>query len=104
MKVTSLGLLFIVSALAGCGKADKETEAKLKELTDRVAKLEEAQKGLSEVDSFIRPIMEQQKAQQAQQEAAEPDPDARFAVDITGNDFHGPATAAVTIIEAFDFA
>jgi hypothetical protein len=104
MKVTSLGLLFIVSALAGCQRADGDSQAKLKELTDRVAKLEEAQKGFSEIDSFVRPIMSQQKAQQAQQEASEPDPDARFAVDITGNDAHGPASAPVTIIEAFDFA
>ena len=48
--------------------------------------------------------MAEQKAQKERQEAMEPDPEARFAVDITGDSYDGPEGALVTIVEAFDFA
>lgn len=102
MRLRSLFAIGVAASLAAaCQKSDS---AKVDELTKRVEKLEAAQKKLAEVESFVRPIMDQQKAQAQQQEAQEPDPDARFAVGIQGNAFDGPAGAPVTIIEAFDFA
>ena len=54
------------------------------------------------------PQMEKQKAQQEAKEANEADPDAVFAVDVTGpikaGQLEGPANAPVTIVKAFDFA
>ena len=100
-----LKALLVIGTLAlpaaACQKSDS---AKVEELTKRIEKLEAAHKEFTEVASFVKPIMDQQKAQAAQQEAQEPDPNARFAVSIQGNSFEGPAGAPVTIIEAFDFA
>lgn len=97
------GLLAL--GVAGCSKsgegADSEKVAKLEK---RVAKLEKAQKEVDEMRDFLRPIMAQQKAQAKQKAATEPDPNVRFAVDVTGDAFNGPAGAPVTIVEAFDFA
>lgn len=73
-------------------------------LEARVAKLER----YSEALDFLQKVYDQQQQQQAQQEDREPAPDAVFAVDITqslaNNHYEGPAQAAVTIIEAWDFA
>ena len=91
-------------AVLGCSKGDPQGEARLAELSAKVDRLEAQVKNLKELDDFVRPIMEQQKAQAAQEAASEPDPNARFAVSVQGNAFDGPAGAAVTIIEAFDFA
>ena len=99
-----LGAATIVAAGA-CAKGGESPDSKtLQELTERVEKLEKAQSRFTEIDSFVRPIMAQQKAQEEQREASEPDPAARFAVDIAGNQYDGPANAAVTIVEAWDFA
>jgi hypothetical protein len=97
----SLYALLFAAATGACQKSD---DKQLKALSDRVDKLEAANRKLTEIDQFLRPIMEQQKAEMEAQEANEPDPDTRFAVAIDGNPFQGPAGAAVTIVEAFDFA
>ena len=89
---------------ATCVETCAASEARIAELTERLERLEAAQKRFSEIDGFVRPIMVQQREQADQRDAYEHDPDARFAVDITGNQFEGPAGAAVTIVEAFDFA
>jgi Tfp pilus assembly protein PilP len=96
--VTRLTLLSLISALAltACSRES--------DLEERVKKLEAEVDRLAEVERFIRPFMEQQAAEQAQQDEREPDPDAVFAVDIEGNHYDGPADAAVTVVEAFDFA
>jgi hypothetical protein len=97
-----VGAALSLALVAACSKSgDSE---KVKKLEGRVAKLEEAQKKFAEVEKFLRPIMKQQAAQRAAEEAREPDPNARFAVNIEGDQFDGPADAAVTIVEAFDFA
>ena len=105
MKVTTLWLAAALVAPLGCAKqgAGADTE-KLAELEQRIAKLETQQQGMGEIAEFIRPIMQQQQDRQRQQEAQEPDPNARFAVDITGSQVDGSPGAAVTVIEAFDFA
>lgn len=99
MKRLSLSLVLIaIAGLAGC---KREGDG---DLAQRVTKLESEVQRLQEVETFIRPFMEAQQKEAAEQAAREPDPDAMFAVDISGNEFHGPAGAAVTIVEAFDFA
>lgn len=73
-------------------------------LEERVARLEK----YSEALDFLQKVYEQQKQQMEQQERSEPAPDAVFAVDISqsiqNGHIEGPAQAAVTIIEAWDFA
>lgn len=74
------------------------------DLEARVARLEK----YSEALDFLQKVYDQQKQQMAQQEESEPAPDAVFAVDIAPNialgQIEGPAQAAVTIVEAWDFA
>lgn len=91
--------MFVVVAVVALAACKRESD-----LDERVKKLEAEVARLKEVDQFVRPIMESQKEEQAAEAAREPDPDAMFAVDITGNQFEGPADAAVTVVEAFDFA
>jgi hypothetical protein len=73
-------------------------------LEERVARLEKYTEALD----FLQKVYEQQKSQAQQQEDREPAEDAVFAVDIAQNiqngHIEGPAQAAVTIIEAWDFA
>ena len=73
-------------------------------LEDRVKKLERYGEALD----FLQKVYNQQKAQEEQQSANEPDPNAVFAVDITGplsaGQVEGPSTALITIVEAWDFA
>jgi protein-disulfide isomerase len=102
MKGTALLGLTIMMVIPACQQAG--SDSKLKELTERIEKLEAAQKGFAEIEAFVRPILAQQKQQQEQQAASEPDPNSRFAVDVSGNDMEGPAGAAVTIVKAWDFA
>jgi len=77
-------------------------------LEDRLARLEKAFARNAEALDFLNQVYEQQKAAKAAQDRDEPDPDAVFAVDIAedvqAGQVDGPATAAVTIIKAFDFA
>ena len=79
------------------------------DLAARVKKLEESNAKYAEALEFLQKVYGQQKAQQAQQEAEEPDPNAMFAVDIgnsiKGGYVQGPASGApVTIVVAEDFA
>ena len=97
-SLLALVATFLASA---CSKSDK---AGADTTSDTKAKLAELEKKVAAHEKFLAPIMAQQKAQEAQRAASEPDPTARFAVDVTGNFTHGPPTAAVTIIEAWDFA
>ena len=96
-------------------KAEAQTPVKADHtgsLEDRVARLEDNYAKYAEALDFLGKVYEQQKAQQkAQQERAQredPDPDAVFAVDVAPNVklgmVEGPATAPVTIVEAWDFA
>lgn len=96
--MTRLALLvsLVALALSAC-KREGDLDERVKQLETEVARLQE-------VEKFIRPFMAQQAAEEAQQAAREPDPEAIFAVGIEGNQFDGPADAAVTVVEAFDFA
>ena len=77
------------------------------ELEARLKRLEEFNSKHAEAIDFLQKVYEQQKAQAAAAEESEPDPDAIFAVDITkpvaAGQVEGPATALVTIVEAWDF-
>jgi hypothetical protein len=77
-------------------------------LEDRVARLEANYDKNAEALDFLGKVYEQQKAQQQRAQRDEPDPDAVFAVDIAPDvklgEVEGPATALVTIVEAWDFA
>ncbi len=57
--------------------------------------------------AFLDMAYAQQKQAQASRDDSEPDPNATFAVDIAdavaAGQFHGPSTAAVTIVEAWDY-
>jgi hypothetical protein len=77
-------------------------------LEDRVARLEANYDKNAEALDFLAKVYEQQKAQQQRAQREEPDPDAVFAIDVAPDDklgeVEGPATALVTIVEAWDFA
>jgi hypothetical protein len=90
-------------ASTACSKGTVD-DSKLKELTERVEKLEKQQADFAEIAAFVKPIVDRQKAQEQAQAAREPDPDTRFSIPVAGDASDGPATAAVTIVEAFDFA
>ena len=85
----------------GSGGGGGSLEARVKKLEDQNAKYAEALE-------FLQKVYGQQKAQQAAQEREEPAEDAVFAVDIApdlaGGQVEGPATACITIVEAWDFA
>jgi protein-disulfide isomerase len=92
-------VLAVLVAFGACQKGGQSGD-----LAERVKKLEDEMAKQREIAEFVRPIMEQQKKEMAERAAREPDPNARFAINIEGNDFEGPAGAAVTIIKAYDFA
>ncbi|MEJ7597866.1 MAG: thioredoxin domain-containing protein [Kofleriaceae bacterium] len=77
-------------------------------LEARIAMLEARVAQYAEALDFLQTVYDQQKKQAEANAASEPAPDAVFAVDITPNVklgmVDGPATAAVTIVKAFDFA
>jgi protein-disulfide isomerase len=77
-------------------------------LADRVAKLEAAYAKNAEALDFLNKVYAAQKQQQEAEAREEPAEDAMFAVnvdeDIKAGQVDGPATAAVTIVKAFDFA
>ena len=104
MKTNRLYLIALLAAAAPGACQKSGSDQQVKELSDRVAALEAQSKQFAEVDKFVRPIMKQQQQQEERQAANEPDPGTMFAVPIDGDATNGPATAAVTIIEAFDFA
>jgi hypothetical protein len=111
MKRLATSVLLAASLLAcqndskldqkGGGGGGGSLEARVKKLEDQNAKYAEAL-------DFLQKVYSQQKAQQDQQEREEPAEDATFAVDIAtdlkGGQVEGPATACVTIVEAWDFA
>ncbi len=77
-------------------------------IEERLTRLEEAHARDAEALEFLNKVYAQQKQQQDQQERESLAEDATFAVDIAENlkagQVDGPATALVTIVEAFDFA
>jgi protein-disulfide isomerase len=74
----------------------------------QLARLQDAYDRNAEAMAFLGMVHEQQKAQQAAQEREEPAEDAVFAVNVADSvkagQVDGPASAAVTVIKAFDFA
>src|SRR5438132_13379229 len=90
-------------AVAPPAQADHsgDVETRLRRLEDNYAKYAEALE-------FLGKVYAQQKAQQQQQEAQEPDPTAVFAVNVSENVamgmVEGPIGAPITIVEAWDFA
>jgi hypothetical protein len=77
-------------------------------LVERVHQLEAQLARREEALQFLEMAYAQQKQQQEAKEASEPDPNAIFAVDISGavknNQTEGPSNAIITIVEAWDFA
>ena len=73
----------------------------------QLARLQDAYDRNAEAMAFLNKVFDQQKAQQSAQEREEPAEDAVFAVDIAPDlkfgQVEGPASAPVTIIEAWDF-
>jgi protein-disulfide isomerase len=103
----------LVTAMAGC-QNDSKLDTKGAsggaggDLEARVKKLEEQNAKYAEALDFLQKVYQQQKQQADAQEREEPAPDAIFAVDIApdlkAGQVEGPASAPVTIVEAFDFA
>jgi len=110
------------------GGASPELMASLKRIDDRLKALEDAHKvgapgtlsaaerihriettlgRREEALGFLDVAYAQQKRQMEAQEANEPDPNAIFAVDISGplkaGQVEGPNSATVTIVEAWDY-
>ena len=77
-------------------------------LDARVAMLEARIAQYAEALDFLQQIYDQQRRQAEADAGQQPAPDAVFAIDVTPNVklgmVDGPATAAVTIVKAFDFA
>jgi hypothetical protein len=73
----------------------------------QLARLQDAYDRSAEAMAFLNKVFDQQRAQQVAQEREEPAEDAVFAVDIAPDlklgQVEGPASAPVTIIEAWDF-
>jgi hypothetical protein len=88
--------------------AGAPTPAPSGSLEERVAKLEGQLRKYAEPLDFLAKVYAQQKQQQQAQERDEPAPDAIFAVDIAADikagQVEGPMGAAITIVEAWDFA
>ncbi|MEO6775658.1 MAG: thioredoxin domain-containing protein [Kofleriaceae bacterium] len=108
-------MLLAVASLVACqndskldSKGGSAGGAASGDLEARVKKLEADNAKHAEALDFLDKVYAQQKGQQEAQEREEPAPDAIFAVDIAQNlkagQVEGPATAPVTIVEAFDFA
>lgn len=99
---------FVFAALLGVAGGAVSACDNSADLEARVKKLEDSQKKYQEVLDVMLGMYEQQKNQQTAKQDNEPDPNAMFAVDIAddlkGGQVEGPATAGVTIVEAWDFA
>lgn len=98
-------LIVLAGSLLACRPAPT---ASPKDLEARVKKLEESLARREEALSFLEKAYAQQKQAMEAEEEREHAPDAIFAIDIQQNLaaglVEGPATAPVTIVEAFDFA
>ncbi len=100
------------SAPKGAGAAEKAPPSVAPDhsgdVETRLRRLETNWARHAEALDFLGKVYAQQKAQQEQQKREEHDPNAVFAVDIAQNVkmglAEGPAGAAVTIVEAWDFA
>ena len=129
MKMLSRTALLAALALAACQQApsrlDKVTKAgasapgqnaeapagpkidRSGSVEQQLARLQDAYDRNAEAMAFLNKVFDQQRAQQAAQERDEPADDAVFAVDIAPDlklgQVEGPASAPVTIIEAWDF-
>ena len=99
--MTKLGLAFMAGLLAvsasSCTRQDEQTQRKLDLL---ITKIDSLEKKIAS-GAVGRPAG--QPGQQPQRPRG-PDPTAVYAVDVAGAAFEGPATAKVTVVEAFDFA
>lgn len=77
-------------------------------LAERVQKIEANLVRREEALAFLEMAYAQQKKEQDARDAGDPDPNAVFAVDISGplraGQVEGPNSALVTIVEAWDFA
>ncbi|HEY1557616.1 MAG TPA: hypothetical protein VGF94_22440 [Kofleriaceae bacterium] len=109
----SLASVLLASALlVGCQNESKLDRsgggAASGNLEDRVKKLEADMTKYREELEWIYPQYLKMKSQQDAEEQNEPDPNATFAVDIAPDlkmgQVEGPATACVTLVEAWDFA
>jgi hypothetical protein len=91
------------TAEAPAGKIDRSGSVE-----QQLARLQDAYDRNAEAIDFLNKVYAQQKAQQSAQERDEPAEDAMFAVDIAPDvklgQVEGPASALVTIVEAWDFA
>jgi len=94
-------------------KPGKPTPAGLKidrsgSVEQQLARLQDAYDKNAEAMDFLGKVYGQQKAQQEAAERDEPAEDAMFAVDVADDvkagQVEGPASAGVTIVEAWDFA
>jgi hypothetical protein len=98
--MTKLTLTALVLSLVACQPDTKNIE---KKLDDQAKDIREIKAMIAKGGGGAGAAQQQQR--QAREEAA---PDAVFAVDIANNVkkgmMEGPATAAVTIVEAWDFA
>jgi hypothetical protein len=104
---TLRALLAGAIALGGvaCQRQNEQTDKKLDYLITKVEGLEKkiAAGGIGTGRPAGAPGAPGQMPPQ-QQPRRGPDPAAIYAVDITGAHYEGPATAKVTIVEAFEFA
>jgi outer membrane murein-binding lipoprotein Lpp len=100
--------ILFACVLGGCQNDSKLDQKSAGDLEARVKKLEDTNAKYAEALDALQRMYTQQKQQQAQEERDEPADDAVFAVDIApdiaGGQVEGPATACVTIVEAWDFA
>ncbi|MEZ4363322.1 MAG: hypothetical protein R3B48_24310 [Kofleriaceae bacterium] len=113
MRTTKL-LAFVLLAAAACQQEgppkfqfSKDVEAPAAasgDLATRVAALEAEAAKNKEALEFLNQVFAQQKKASDEEERRTAAPDAVFAIGITGNAVDGPATAAVTLVEAWDFA
>ncbi|HEY1551469.1 MAG TPA: hypothetical protein VGG28_26755 [Kofleriaceae bacterium] len=105
---TLASILFASLLVGGCQSDSKLDQKSSGDLEARVKKLEDTNAKYAEALDFLQHIYAQQKQQQQAEERDEPADDATFAVDIApdvaAGQVEGPATACVTIVEAWDFA